>query len=1427
MATNLLTGESENVAQDKPKNLLPEFTQIQENSNEVSNVERGKNLFNVANETSNKYDMAIKTAINYEDTKSKSDLVGGLTVFMQGLKRLPVELQASVLKLHQGAEGASVVEKNWMQRFLVEADTDSEKFMADIFAKYGETKIVPKIPIKITDVAALPQNLAFSIVSMGSGAAAGIPIGLLPVPGARVAAWALGTVASGKAAYEMSTYEIMQTYLEVMNEQEIAETGKGITLEKEKELKDIFNFEAMKYGLWEAVPEALSNLAFAKLLTAPLAKMVGKGVTGKMINKIVGIYGGELITETITQKGQAEIELRAGLRTGEDISFVQAFKEVAPQTFLLTSVMAGAGSSSVAIKNRVQLSLNREVLEKKIKPEDVETAQQGMEEHVDSIINEKDDIQSGIDQKTQESVTGTPIAAEEGVPGAPEGPVGAEPGIPGAEEGVPAKPATPAERLAKLEEREAARGQLQDVLAQEERLQEISELFKTKPLQAIEEAAEAGFNIKTESDLQDLIADSKQRGVFLKERIQKLAPEEVVRKDITVLRQKVRDIQRGIREGKVLTKEEVKQVQANIIDIINDSNLEAKDKAKFIPLIKNTQTREQFLKVIPELEARIEKLAEKAAKRKIKAKIKDVLESTKVKKQAGKIVGRFTPEGEAILKNLRKISKLNAETAQDMLDKNMEIIGDKIPTFEQALENSMLSFMADSESVTVRDMDQLLKDINLIKESGFGIAQKGIFARQAQDAQNKQDVFEVLTKGEVVPEGKIYQQGIDDKGKTFKEVIDAVRVKFLQLGKTISGWNDIMDMLSFKDKGSLVGRSTLNQIMKVSNVETAEKKIKRIQTEKLVDFTKKSFGFKNEKQLVKQFREDNRVVNLGTFRNTQGIKQELKYSKAEARKIWMEMNDPSLTETFTEGMFFTQDMKDAISEGFLTEKDKTFAREQLKFYTEFYNEVNPVYRMIYGIDLPFNPFYSPIAREGVSTKGEAVDFLGEMQHRRSIATGNLKTRVKNILPLKKQSDLRAIQKHIIEMAHFMAWAEKIRSINAVFKDPTIRTQISKFHGKAILPIIDKHIETFTTGGKTDATNFNAIDRLRVNYTTSVLGGIFAGKPALMMKQLVSFLAFSDEISVKDFTIGVADFIRHPIISTKILAESEFVKARGRNITRDMSDAMKSQEFQLMVKVPSLKNKMMFMTRFGDMGAIMLGGWSVYKSVLAETGSEAKAMEAFEDAASSAQQSADLSQLSVWQKGGSFAKLFTMFTTSQNQYFRKEMGAIRGLLTGRGTITENAKKIVLYHFILPMFFQFVASGFKWDDDEQLRAGILGSFNGVFILKDILDGLIRAAIGMKDYKKGLAIMANFDKVETAIRKMKVDDIEEGELIAAAGDIVAAGIGIGTGLPAKDVLTKIEALKELESGEIIKGGKIMFGWSPYVISQGEKKSGKKLIR
>jgi len=287
------------------------------------------------------------------------DLIGGIKTFGQGLLKLPKATAVAVLQSTQGYEGASVVDKDWADRYIEDAKMDLNMFISETAEKYKSKTLISGLPLKITDVAELPQNLAFSIASMGAGLGVGVPIGLIPLPGARVTAWALGTAASGKVAYEMTTYEIMQQYLELENEKKITETGEGITAEEEKHLKDLFGAKAMEYGLWEAIPEAISNLGFVAILTAPLQKIVGKSMAANILSKITALYGEELLTETVTQKGQSDIEVEAGLREGK-IGWIEAFKEIAPQTFLLTTVMAGAGSV-VVNTSKVVNSLENEI----------------------------------------------------------------------------------------------------------------------------------------------------------------------------------------------------------------------------------------------------------------------------------------------------------------------------------------------------------------------------------------------------------------------------------------------------------------------------------------------------------------------------------------------------------------------------------------------------------------------------------------------------------------------------------------------------------------------------------------------------------------------------------------------------------------------------------------------------------------------------------------------------------------------------------------------------------------------------------------------------------------------------------------------------------------------------------------------------------
>jgi hypothetical protein len=352
--------------EEKTQDYLPDLpinNQDNDNTSTITTSE-GIDLPAIEKEQVNPQDMyaTIPEDIYNEISKNKpeNDFVGGMKVLGQSLLRVPKNVAASALQASLGAEGASIVNKGWANKIVDKIAKNDQTYLDDIRKKYSDKNIIPGI--SIDDVAQLPQNIGFSLASMSAGLGVGVPIALAPVPGARVAGYLAGSTASGKAAYEMATYSIMQSYLDLKNQEALAKTGKAITAKEEKELKKKFNAKAKQYGLWEAIPEAVSNATSLKLL-APLGKMIGEGLAKKVIGHVAGVYGSELLTETITQKGQAPIEESVGLReTGEgDLTWYEALKEVAPQTFLLSTIMAGAGATGGYAKEAIQKSLNKEI----------------------------------------------------------------------------------------------------------------------------------------------------------------------------------------------------------------------------------------------------------------------------------------------------------------------------------------------------------------------------------------------------------------------------------------------------------------------------------------------------------------------------------------------------------------------------------------------------------------------------------------------------------------------------------------------------------------------------------------------------------------------------------------------------------------------------------------------------------------------------------------------------------------------------------------------------------------------------------------------------------------------------------------------------------------------------------------------------------
>ena len=203
-----------------------------------------------------------------------------------------------------------------------------------------------------------------------------------------------------------------------------------------------------------------------------------------------------------------------------------------------------------------------------------------------------------------------------------------------------------------------------------------------------------------------------------------------------------------------------------------------------------------------------------------------------------------------------------------------------------------------------------------------------------------------------------------------------------------------------------------------------------------------------------------------------------------------------------------------------------------------------------------------------------------------------------------------------------------------------------------------------------------VDWFRKKFT---LGALML-KPALLIKQLVSTAAYLEVLSPVQLSVGIADFWRHPIKNYRAMAEeSIYIKTRSAHMERDIKAAIKSDAYSRYTISNTFSNYAMLNVKLGDKGAIIMGSWAMKKAGFS--------VEEYEKFSNETQQSADSAQLTNVQKGGSFAKLFTMFMSSQRQYLAKEVNAIHSLFQEGGTSWKNIRKVarilLIYHLILPI------------------------------------------------------------------------------------------------------------------------------------------------
>ena len=275
--------------------------------------------------------------ISPEEAFKTYNIMGGVEDIGKFAYDIPVNLIGATASLFE--DDNPEAEYDWKD---IARRTQEDRNKMRMAEPGAEEYVLPWVQRK--DIRQAAASAGFSGVAMTSAVLAGAAAFPIPVPGTTPAAAMAG---AGTTAYKMDKAMFTQQIIDAARID-----NPSITPEEVTKLVEDTKGIRMKHALWEAIPEAIGNAAQLTGIGMLFKAALGKKLGARIFQTLVGMYGAELSTEVVTQMGQHNAEIEAGLATGEKRSFTSledlkdSLKEVGPQTFVLVTLTGGFGAGA-------------------------------------------------------------------------------------------------------------------------------------------------------------------------------------------------------------------------------------------------------------------------------------------------------------------------------------------------------------------------------------------------------------------------------------------------------------------------------------------------------------------------------------------------------------------------------------------------------------------------------------------------------------------------------------------------------------------------------------------------------------------------------------------------------------------------------------------------------------------------------------------------------------------------------------------------------------------------------------------------------------------------------------------------------------------------------------------------------------------------
>lgn len=416
-------------------------------------------------------------------------------------------------------------------------------------------------------------------------------------------------------------------------------------------------------------------------------------------------------------------------------------------------------------------------------------------------------------------------------------------------------------------------------------------------------------------------------------------------------------------------------------------------------------------------------------------------------------------------------------------------------------------------------------------------------------------------------------------------------------------------------------------------------------------------------------------------------------------------------------------------------------------YAAEYDRLNPVFRELYGMDMPRIRNYAPARFHHQNATPDLDPEAGEGVMVNALSSGFTRNRVHHLARPRQKNALDLYWEHIQQVEYFIHWASVVRELRAVFLNPRVRFALEGNFGEKAAKDFYTWIDVLAADGNLSAAAARTNQELTRRMQLGLAAAGLAFNVGSVFKQFQAALNGLLEMTTRETLLGLKEALRNPELFATAW-HSETIQQRieegfGPEDRRvlDAANAKPSVIFELyrIGRLPLAWNDAAATTLYAAAAYGVHYRKAIDEGKMTPEAAREHALAVMDrvvkrTAQPATTQDRSLAELTV----GRFGMLLGyIFRSDPRQKFAIAARTVEDLRAGRISKRTAARRLLFswfnYGFMNEALSDLWASVSRdddpdrWDWRDYLSSSLAGPLSGAGVLGNMAEALIRGTIG----------------------------------------------------------------------------------------------------